>query len=355
MHDGGQITPMRRSVVLLALVGLVASFALLPGVVAAETLVGGSVQVGPEETVGDTSATGATVVVEGTVDGDLRVYGGSVRIAEGGEVTGIVRAYGGSVAIDGSVGGNVLAYGGSVRVGETAAVGRSFGAVAGDVTLSGRVGGDASAIAGSVTLAETATVEGNLNHFGDLEDRGGTVEGAIQDGRDLALGPPTEILAAVVSAAFLIGDILLGLVLLRVAPRFADSATETARTEPVYTVGVGLAAAIGSLLAVVVLAVTVVGLPLAVGVLLSVLVLGWVARVYGQYVVGAVVLSYTEYGSRSLALLVGVFGVTLLGLVPYVGALVSVIVFGVGAGVVVLGLSSLRRLASQRRGGLADI
>jgi hypothetical protein len=346
---------MRRSVARLALAGLVVSLALLPGVVAAETLVGGSVLVGPEETVGDTSATGATVVVEGTVDGDLRVYGGSVRIAEGAEVTGIVRAYGGSVAVDGSVGGNVLAYGGSVRVGETADVERSFGAVAGDVTLAGRVGGDASAIAGSVTLAETATVEGNLNHFGDLDDGGGTVEGVIQDGRDLALGPPTEILAAVVGVALVVGDLLLGLVLLRVAPRFADSATETARTEPVYTVGVGLAATVGALLAIGVLAVTVVGLPLAVGGLLSALVLGWIARVYGQYVVGSIALSYTEYGSRSLALLVGVVGVTLLGLVPYLGTLVSVVVFGVGAGVVALGLRSLWRLASQRRGGLADI
>lgn len=346
---------MQRSFALLAAVGLVASLALLPGVVAAETLVGGSVSVGPDETVGDTSAAGGTVVVEGTVDGDLRVYGGSVRIADGGEVTGIVRAYGGSVAIDGTVGGNALAYGRSVSVGETGDVERSFGAVAGDVALAGRVGGDASAIAGSVTLAETASVEGNLNHLGGLEDRGGAVEGAIQDGRDLALGPPTEILAAVVGVALFVGDLLLGFALLWAAPRFADSATETVRTEPAYTVGVGLAATVGVGLAVVALAVTIVGLPLAVGAFLAALVVGWVARVYGQYVVGAIALSHTDREGRPLALLVGVVGVTLLGFVPYLGTLVSVAVFGAGAGVVALGASSLWRLASKRRGGLADL
>ncbi|WP_181692126.1 polymer-forming cytoskeletal protein [Natronomonas sp. LN261] len=346
---------MRRQSALLLGLSFVVAVALVPGIAAAETLVGGSVVVDADETVGDTSATGGTVVVEGTVDGDLKAYGGSVHVAEGGEVTGIVRAYGGTVTVDGSVGGNVLAYGGSVRVGETAEIDRSFGAVAGDVTLEGRIGGDVAAVAGEITLAETALVEGSLNHFGDLREEGGTVEGVVQDGSDLALGPPTEIVTALLAVAAVVGDLLLGAVLVRVSPRFADSATDTVRTEPVYTLAVGLAATVGTLAVIAVLAVTIVGLPLAVGALASSLLLAWVARVYGQYVVGAIVLSLTAYGNRYLALLVGVLGVTVLGIVPYLGAAVSVVVFGLGAGVVALGGHSLWRLVTDRPGGLADI
>ncbi len=343
---------MRRLFALLviaAFVGLVA----LSGPAVAETLAGGSVDIGPDETVGDTTATGGTVVVEGTVDGDLKAYGSDVRIADGAEVTGIVRAYGGSVTIDGSVGGNALAYGGSVRVGETADIDRSFGAVAGEVRLAGRIGGDASAVAGDVTLAETASIGGNLNHFGELHDEGGTVDGVIQDGNDLALGPPTEILTAGFGVAMFVGNLLVGAVLLRIAPRFADSAAGTVRTEPVYTAAVGLAAALGTLGGVAVLAVTIIGLPLAFGLFLAFLLLAWVGNVYGQYAVGAAALSPTGYENRYFALVVGVVGVTLLGFVPYLGTLVSIVVFGLGAGVVVFALQSLRRLINERPGGLA--
>ena len=344
---------MRRP--LLVAIVVCTALALVSGVAAAETLAGGSVTIDADETLGDTSATGGTVVVDGTVDGDLSVYAGDVHITEGAEVTGIVRAYGGTVTVDGSVGGNVLAYGGSVAVGPTADIDRSFGAVAGDVEFGGRIGGDASTVAGSVTLAETALVGGNLNHFGELRDEGGTVEGAIQDGNDLALGPPTGIFTTAFAVALFVGDLLLGAVLLRVAPRFADSAVDTIRAEPVSTGAAGLAAVLGTLVAVALLAVTIVGLPLAVGLLLSFLLFVWIARIYGQYAVGSLALSGTDHGNRYLALAVGVVGVTVLGIVPYLGTAVGIVVLGLGAGVVTLGLRSLWRLVAERRGGLADI
>ena len=355
MPGAGADTVMRRSLLAAVAVCTVTVVLFTPGIAAAETLAGGSVSIEADETVGDTSAIGGTVVVDGTVDGDLSVYAGDIRITEHAEVTGIVRAYGGTVTVEGSVGGNVLAYGGSVAVGPTADIDRSFGAVAGDVDLDGRIGGDASVIAGSVTLAGTALIEGNLNHFGELRNDGGTVEGAIQDGNDLALGPPTGVFTTAFAVALFVGDLLLGAVLLRVAPRFADSAVGTIRAEPASTGAVGLAAALGTIGAVAVLAVTIVGLPLAVGLLLSFLLLAWVARIYGQYAVGSLALSRTPYGNRYLALVVGVVGVSVLGIVPYLGPVVGTVVFGLGAGVVVLGLRSLWRLVAERRGGLADI
>lgn len=344
---------MRR--VIIAVVGLSIAFSMISGVAAAETIFGGTVVIEDGETVEDVTATGGDVVVRGTVDGDLRAYGGDVHIAEGGEVTGIVRAYGGDVRIDGTVQQNVLVYAASTTLGENGTVERSFGAVGSDVTIAGTVGADANVVASSITLAESATVDGNLNYYGDLQDRGGTVEGAIQNADDLALGPPTEAILVTFTAFMLVADLLLGAILLRLAPGFADAAVETVVEIPLRTLGVGLAAAIGATLAIVILTITILGLPFAVALLMLVVVLSWFARVYGQYTVAAAVFERAGVENRYLALVVGVVGVTLLTLVPYVGGVIAALVYLLGAGIVVLGLHAGYRLVTRNPRALTDL
>lgn len=327
---------MRR--VTLILLGLSVVLSLFAGVGAAESMVGGTVVIESGETVNDVTATGGEIVVRGTVDGDLRAYGGDVHIAEGGEVTGIVRAYGGDVRIDGAVQGNALVYAGTTTLGETGTVDRSFGAVGSDVTIAGSVGADANVVASSITLTDSAVIGGSLNYYGTLQDQGGTVEGDIQNADDLALGPPTEAITFGFIGFMLLADLILGAVLLRIAPDFADAATDTVATEPLYTLGTGLAAVLGVILTVIVLTITIIGLPFAVALLMLAVVLGWFARVYGQYTVAAAVLGRVGVEDRYLALVVGVVGVTLLGLVPYAGPILAALAYLLGTGIVVLGL-----------------
>lgn len=340
----------------LAVLGCVLVLAVLPGVAAAETLVGGTVTVAEdEELAGDVSATGATVVVRGTVDGDLRAYGRDVRIAEGAEVTGILRVYGGDVRVDGAVGGNALIYGGEVTLGETGSVDRSFGAVADDVTIAGTVGGDANVLARSVTLAESGAVAGGLTYQGELVDEGGTVDGATLRTQDLALVPPLGPLLAAASLLLFLANLLLGAFLLYAAPRFADEATRTAVGDPVRTGATGLAAVVGVVVAAGLLAVTVIGLPVAVALLLVGVVLAWVASVYGRFVLGHWLLASLGVDDRYLGLLAGVVLVALLGLVPYVGVAVRAGVFLLGAGVVALGGRRIHGAVARDRGGLAGM
>ncbi|MES3518289.1 MAG: polymer-forming cytoskeletal protein [Natronomonas sp.] len=343
---------MRRLLVAGFVVLLVVS--IVPGLAAADTRVGGTVTVAADETTDDVSATGGTIVVEGTVDGDLRAYGSTIRIAEGGEVTGIVRAYGSDVRIDGTVGGNALAYGGSVTLGESGSVDGSFGAVAGSVEIAGAVGSDANVVAGSTVLTETATIDRNLNYAGALEDRGATVDGAVQSTEDLALVPPLAPFVFAAGGLLFVGNLLLGAILLRLFPEFADAATETVVTEPLHTGGAGLAGLVALGVAVPLFAITIVGLPIAVALLAVGAVGAWVAAIYGRYVVGAIVLSYTDVENRYLALLVGVVGVGLLGLVPFLGIAIRAIVLLLGAGVLVFGALAARELI-DRGGGLTSI
>lgn len=344
---------MRRTIA--AGFALVVCLSLFVGVAAADNRVGGTVVVEAGETVDDVTAVGGTVVVEGTVDGDLSAYGGNVRIAESGEVTGIVRAYGGGVRIDGRVGGNVLAYGGSVTLGESGAVDRTFGAVGGGVTVDGTVGDDANVFARTVTLGPTATVEGDLTYEGSLEGDETAVEGVVQRTRDLALLPPVGATLAALSFFMFFANLLLGAVLLYAGPRFADSAYRTSVAEPLRTGGAGLAAVLAVGLTAALLSMTVVGIPLAVALLLLAVVGAWVAAVYGRYVVGEWLLSYTDLDNPYLALVVGAVVVAVVGLVPYLGSVLQTVVFLFGAGVVALGLLQLYDLVSGSRSGLADI
>lgn len=344
---------MRRT--LTVLLAIVVILPLFTGIAAADRRAGSTVVIEEGETVNGLSATASTIIIEGTVDGDLRAYGSEVVITETGEVTGIVRAYASDVTIDGTVQENVLVYAGSVTLGETGYVDQSFGAIAGDVTLAGETGSDANVFAGDIDLERSATIDGDLTYEGELNDRGGTVNGVTQRTQELALVPPLGPLMIIFSIFMFFASLLLGGILLYVGPRFADAAYETCATDPLRTAGAGLAAVGGVALAIVLLAITVIGLPIAVALLMVTIVLAWVAAIYGRYIVGAWLLSYTGRESRYLALFVGVVVVALLGLVPYLGFVIRAAVFLLGAGIVALALRRLYELVAQNRGGLTNI
>ena len=344
---------MRRT--LSAALAIVLVLSMFTGIAAADTRAGGTVVIEEGETVNGLSATAGTVVIEGTVNGDLRAYGSDVRIAETGEVTGIVRAYGGNVQINGTVGENVLIYAGSATLGEPGTVDQSFGAVAGDVTIAGTVGSDANVFASEVTLAETATVEGDLTYEGELDDRGGTVGGVTQKTQELALLPPAGPLSIIFSVFMFFASLFLGSILLYLEPQFGDAAYETVTTEPLRTAGAGVAAVGGVALAMLLFVVTIIGIPVAVALLLVTIVLAWIAAIYGRYVVGAWLLSYTSRDSRYLALFVGVLLIGLLGIIPYLGFLVRAVVFLLGAGIVALAVLRLYDVVIESRGGLSNI
>lgn len=331
-----------RTLAVLLAVLLLGGTVIAAGLTTLDTRIGGSVTVADGDRVEKSlTVTGGTVVVDGTVDGDLYAYGGSVRVTETGEVTGIVRAYGGVVSVAGTVGENVLGYGGTVRLTESGSVDGSYGAVAGTATVAGTVGQDVNVIGGTVRLVDTADVGGNVVYRGSLERRGGTVAGQVQAAKELSLLPSPGILRSVAEALLFLATFVLGGGLLYAAPAFADEAVRTVETRPLRTGLVGLLAVAGTAGAIGLTAVTIVGLPLAVAAALLSLVLAWVALTYGQYVVGRIVLSQFDTGNRYLALVVGVVGVSVLGLLPYLGPAIETVVFLLGAGIITGGISRL--------------
>ncbi|QDX40142.1 polymer-forming cytoskeletal protein [Salarchaeum sp. JOR-1] len=327
---------MVRTQRLLALLVVVAlALAVVPGSAAADTRAGDSVVVGENETVDGLTAFGGSVVVHGTVDGDVTALGGTVVVY--GTVTGDVTALGGTVEIDD---------GGVVRGDLTAA--------GGAVTIAGRVGGDVNAAADTVTLTDTAVVAGTLSYDGDLvRAPGATVAGGVvQD--SFGVGPFPSIPDWVGALSGVVSTLVVGALLVAVLPGFTDRVADAAVDAPGRSALSGLGFLVFAPITLVLIAFTLIGIPVTILGFVAYAVLLTVGFVAGNYTLGRYVLSIREMENRWIALLVGVLLVAALDLAPLVGGLVQLAVLLVGVGALVRALVGAYRNRRDRRNGDAD-
>ena len=323
---------------------------LLPlssGVAAAQTVQGpaGTIVVDSGETVDGVEGVAGTIVVRGTVTGDLSGAAGTIRITETGHVEGNVDAAGGSVIVAGAVDGDVQVGAGSFDLTDTGEIGGSLDVGAGAVTVDGTVGEGVRAAGSSVRLGPNADIGGEFRYDAEEFTRspdaavaGGVVEDptlANETGNGFGLPSMPSWFGTVYGVAT---SLLLGAVLLLAFPRFSEGVATRVADAPATAGGAGLLALIGVPILVVLVAVTVIGIPLALAGTAAYLIGLWIAAVYGKYAVGQWTLSQAGNESRWLALVVGVVGFLLLGFVPVVGALAEFIALLLGLGAIVLGL-----------------
>ena len=339
--------------VVAVLLVLVVVVGFVPGVAAAQAsgteTVGGLVEVAEGETIaGDLSAVGGTVLIAGTITGDVEATGGSVVVAETGVVRGDLTAIGGSVLVEGAIDGDVVVSGGSVLVRDSARVGGSLEAAAGSVRMDGAVGGDARLAGETVLVGPTASVGGDLLYDAetvtvapDASVAGITraEEGIVTIETELA---PPALPRGVGAAYGLLANLALGAALLVAVPGFTRAVTTVGTRESLRSGGVGLLTFVGVPVVLVLVALTVVGIPLSLGGLVTFALLLWVAFVYGCLAVGGWLLSLIDREDRWLTLVVGVVIVTLVGLVPFVGGIVRFLVLLVGLGAFVLAVRGTR-------------
>jgi cytoskeletal protein CcmA (bactofilin family) len=342
----GSRTTLRQGIVLLLVAMLVLSIA--PGLVAAESRGGGTVVVDEGETVDGLEAFGGTVVVRGTVDGNMQAFAGNVVIAETGRVTGDLSAFSGNVRIAGTVDGSVEAAGGNIDVVEGAEVGSDLSAAGGSVVLAGAVRGDAELSGESVTLAASAVVDGGVEYDAErFNDEGATVGGDVVQNENLgdSSGSATDALLPnwIAGVYGVLVNLALGAVLLLAFPGASNRVADRAADSPLTAGGVGLLTAVAVPVLLVLVALTIIGIPLSLLGLFLFLSTLWVALVYGGYTVGAWLTGAADVDNRWLALVVGVVLVALAGRLPVVGGLVTAVVSLLGLGALTLVLRDLRR------------
>ncbi|MFB6133485.1 MAG: polymer-forming cytoskeletal protein [Halanaeroarchaeum sp.] len=312
----------------------------LTGIAVAQPAATGMTVVEEGETTGGISTVAGTVVVRGTVDGSVNVVAGDVVIGPNGTVTGDVNGASGSLRVAGTVGGTVDFAGGSVIIARTATIAGDVNLGAGTVTIAGAIDGNARVGAETITVAPTAVIAGDLRYDGDLTlAPGATVGGDVR--RDASIGGslgPSGIGARLGIPGWLdtvyafFANLLLGALLLVLLPGYSHRVADRVEDHPVRTGGWGVVALLAIPLVLLAFAITVVGIPIALlGVLLYLLAL-WLGAVYGSFAVGRAFLGAAGRESWWGALLGGLILFSLLGVLPFVGALFRFVILLLGLG-----------------------
>ncbi len=335
----------RRIATVLLVIALL--LPLATGIGAAQSFEGasGTIVVEEGETVDDIQGVAGSIVVRGTVTGDLSGTAGTIRIAETGQVDGSLSGAAGTVIVDGTVGGDVQVGAGSFDLSDTGRIGGSLDVGSGSINLDGAVGGDVRAAGETVVLGPNADVGGEFRYDAetftespDASVAGGVVEDTSLRGETgFAFG--TDLAPSWFGSVYgLLANLVLGGLLLLAFPRFSGDVSDRVGDDPLVSGGTGLLALIGVPVLIALVAITVVGIPLSLVGIAGYVVALWVGSVYGKYAIGAWVLGRAGSRNRWAALLLGLVGIALLGLIPVLGGLIELVALLVGLGALGLGL-----------------
>jgi hypothetical protein len=249
---------------------------------------------------------------------DQVVISGDVNVPRDRTVGDVV-VVDGSVAVAGRVEGDVIAVSGPVRV-------------------AGTVDGTITAVSDRVTLLPRARVTGDV-FYGDERPviaASATVGGKVSDeGWADAADFPWGVVGAVawwlmVTASTLV----LGLILIALAPRAADAVIATARERLGLSLAWGAGLFVSVPIVAVIALVSLVGIPLGVGLLLALVPVAGLAYVTTCYVLGQTLLK--DPAGRIPAFLAGWAVLRAVALIPFAGILAWVAAIVVGVGVLVV-------------------
>jgi cytoskeletal protein CcmA (bactofilin family) len=241
------------------------------------------------------------------------VISGDVVVHRGETVDGVFIASG-DATIAGRVDGDVIV-------------------LSGDALVSGTIDGDLFTASGTSRLLPSAEVDGDVG-YGDEHPRialDARVHGDVTKQNWPELGGLFSWIGGILFwLAVSLSLLVLGALLLLIAPRAADSLEARSRERAGPTIAIGIAILIVAPLTAVLAGITLLGLPLAIGIGLALLPFGAVAYAVAAYALGRRILKPPR--ERMLSFLVGLAILRAAALVPFLGALVGLaaLVFGLG-------------------------
>lgn len=333
----------------------------------------------------DVFAAGYDVTVRAPVSGDAHLAG--FNVAQSADVAGDLYAAGFSVSLTGKVGGDITAMGNTVSV-------TSLQPIAGNVRIAGQTVTVSSEIGGSALItAQTATlgspVKGDLSFVGEnlAFGPGARVDGTVTIHAPREIAVPVSVAAAdrvkfeqlvapdYASEAGKTAEhavrgiwpavwgtglwwlllLVIGVVVITLLPRLTQSLQSTGATRPLRRVGLGLVtfAAVVGLVPVLVL--TILGIFLVPFALVFVVLACALAYLAGIYLLGvriARALTSVDTNLKRVGVLaVSIVVMGLLGMIPVIGWLLTLVVlcFGFGAIAAVI----MARLSSPDRPAIA--
>jgi cytoskeletal protein CcmA (bactofilin family) len=309
---------------------------------------------------GDLIAFGRKIIVSGPVAGNLMAFAESVNLS--GDVKGLVLTAASTVIVDGSdIGGDFWSAAGNITVGKNTKIARNAtlatetASIAGDIgsdahlfgesfDIQGKVREDVVAYADRVNLLSGAHIFGNLSFHTDEEEKLQLAPTAIVDGdtnfhaRSDRFQNQNKYLSAKfylhqlfwIVSAFIFGFIILVLFpSLRELNLYGDM-------DGVKTAGVGLIAIVSMPILATLVAATLIGLPIAI-----VSFIGWALIIYASKIVLACVIGQMVFRNSAkedslvATLLVGLTIVLIASNIPVIGGVINFLLVIIGSGLII--------------------
>jgi hypothetical protein len=214
-------------------------------------------------------------------------------------------------------------------------------AVDGDVTIRGKVTGDVATVSGTATLGRRARVGGDLTYFDHkpVVARGAKVSGKTKKYDTGKLTAPLGVAALGFWLAVSLSLLVLGLLLLLLAPRAGHAVARTAKTKLGASIGVGILVFILLPILGVLACLTILGIPFGFGLLAALFPLYAIGYAATALVVGRMILKSALIG----AFVVGLVILRLLALIPFAGGLIGLLAVILGLGVLFMTLLRVRK------------
>jgi len=300
---------------------------------------------------GDLIAAGKIIRVNGPVNGSIIAIGGTVNI--NGEVTHAVRVIGETLNISGTIGRDLLVAGDKVSMASTAEIGSDLLLGAGTALIDGLIKGNINSGVESLTIASTASIQGKLTYISENEAN-------IQSGAQI-MGPITHKLPDVkerlavgthklpyvkerLTPAGLWGKVIgflmtlvLGIIIILLAPRRVKAVTESIRTRPWASLGWGAIILIFTPIAALIVCITIIGLPLGLITLVLYSIAIYLTQLFAGLLIGQLIIGASR-GVETKAAIVGALALglailSLLKLIPYLENVIGLatVLFGLGA------------------------
>ena len=300
---------------------------------------------------GDLIAAGRTITVNGPVNGSIIAAGGTVNI--NGEVTHAVRVIGGTLNIIGTIGRDLLVAGDEFIMASTAEIGSDLLLGAGTARIDGLINGDINSAVDSLTIASTASIQGKLTYISKNEANiqsgaqiRGTITHKLPDVKErLAVG--THRLPSVGERLVTIGlwgkvigflmTLVLGIIIILLAPRRVKAVTESIRTRPWASLGWGAIILIFTPIAALIVCITIIGLPLGLITLVLYSIAIYLTQLFAGLLIGQLIIGSSRRVETKAALVgtlaLGLAILRLLILIPFVGFFfgLATVLFGLGA------------------------
>lgn len=236
------------------------------------------------------------------------------------ETTDAVVVFHGSATIDGHVTGAVTAFDAPV-------------------TISGRVDGDVIVFNGKLRLLESARVDGDVYAEHPIVLPGATVTGVVRSVHQLRWAVDWRfgwVAGFAIWLALAVSVLIVGLLLLLLAPRGMDAIFRAAATGWAPAIGWGIALLVGIPVLGIVAMATLVGIPFGLGLLFAIALLTGIGQAVSAWVLGRALVRAPE--RRGLAFLAGWAILSGVAIVPWVGGLIwgAATAFGLGMSTVAL-------------------